>query len=151
MTDNMDNWIKETQAKIIDELREIYSAEAIERWINPDNMGSIDNPDAHAALKGRCGDTMEIFLNFNEGKVEKASYMTDGCASSNICGSFAAAMAVGKTPDEIIDVTGESILDRMGNNVPEEDRHCAFLAAGTLQEALDNYMIKPGNKQRKTE
>jgi nitrogen fixation NifU-like protein len=142
MTDKLDDFIKITQAQIISDLRETYSVEAIERWINPDNMGSIDNPDAHASLKGRCGDTMDIFLNFRDGKVEKASYVTDGCASSNICGSFAAAMATGKTPDEIIDVTGESILDRMGNNVPEDDRHCAFLAAETLQEALDVYMKK---------
>lgn len=146
MADNLDNFIKETQIQIIADLREIYSAEAIERWINPDNNSPIDNPDAHASLKGRCGDTMEIFLVFQDGKVEKASYMTDGCASSNICGSFAAAMAMGKTPDEITDVTGESILNRMGGNVPEEDRHCAFLAAGTLQEALDIYMRKQRDK-----
>ena len=141
MTNNLDKYVKEAQAQIISELREIYSAEAIERWINPDNIGPIDNPDAYASLKGRCGDTMEIYLNFNEERVIKASYMTDGCASSNMCGSFAAAMAMGKDPDEISEVTGDSILKRMGNG-PEEDRHCAFLAAATLQEALDVYMKK---------
>ena len=37
--------------------------------------------------------------------------------------------------------TGEMILDILGG-LPEEDRHCAFLAAETLQEALDDYMRK---------
>lgn len=55
MADKLDDFIKVTQARIISDLREIYSAEAIERWINPENMGSIDNPDAHTYLKGRCG------------------------------------------------------------------------------------------------
>jgi nitrogen fixation NifU-like protein len=146
MTDDLDKFVQETQAQIIADLREIYSAEAIERWINPDNEGPIDNPDAHATVNGTCGDTMEIFLKFLDGIVVHATYMTNGCASSNICGSFAAAMAMGKTPDEIIDITGKSILDRIGDNVPEEDRHCATLAAGTLQEALDIYMRKQRDK-----
>jgi nitrogen fixation NifU-like protein len=41
-------------------------------------------------------------LKFHEGRVIKSTYMTDGCASSNICGSFAADMAMGKCPDEIM-------------------------------------------------
>ncbi len=147
MADNLDDFVKETQAQIIADLRKTYTEEAIERWMNPDNAGSIETPDAYASLKGSCGDTMEIFLKFEEGRVEKASYMTDGCASSNICGSFAAALAVGKNPDEITDINGDSILERMGTNVPEEDRHCAFLAAGTLQEALHIYMQKQRDKK----
>jgi nitrogen fixation NifU-like protein len=55
-------------------------------------------------------------------------------------------MAMGKTPDEIIDINGDAILGRIGDNVPEEDRHCAFLAASTLQEALDIYMRKQRDK-----
>jgi len=84
---------------------------------------------------------MEIYLKFDNEKVIKSNYMTDGCASSNICGSFAAAMALGKGPDEIIEITGEAVMERAGG-LPEEDRHCAFLAAETLQAALDAYMKK---------
>jgi len=53
---------------------------------------------------------------------------------------FAAEMAIGKTPDEILDVTGDAILERLGG-LPKEEEHCAFLAGETLQEALNNYMI----------
>lgn len=145
MADNLDDFVKETQAQIISDLRETYTAEAIERWINPDNIGPIDNPDASAAVKGRCGDTMEIFLNFHEDRVEDATYMTDGCASSNMCGSFAADMAKGKNPDELIEVTGEAIIKKIGH-LPEAEKHCAFLAAETLQEALNTYMKKQNEK-----
>jgi len=65
-----------------------------------------------------------------------------------VCGSFAAEMALGKTSDGILDGTGESILKRVGV-LPEEDKHCAFLSADGLQEALTDYMIKP--KSKKTE
>jgi nitrogen fixation NifU-like protein len=133
--------IKYMDDPIYAELLKIYSPEAIERWIDPDNFGPIENADAHASLDGRCGDNMQIFLKFHEERVIKSTYMTDGCASSNICGSFAADMAMGKSPDEIIEITGEAVIERAGG-LPEADRHCAFLAAETLHAALDAYMKK---------
>jgi nitrogen fixation NifU-like protein len=71
--------------------------------------------------------------------VKEATFQTDGCGSSTVCGSFAAELAHGRNPDEIAEITGEMILGVLGG-LPEEDRHCAFLAAETLQEALDDYM-----------
>jgi nitrogen fixation NifU-like protein len=50
-------------------------------------------------------------------------------------------MAIGKNPDEIIEITGEAILEKLGG-LPKEEEHCAFLSAETLQEALHEYMIK---------
>ena len=91
---------------------------------------------------------MEIYLRFENERVKKASFQTDGCGSSTICGSFAAELALGKDPDELTYITGETILNILGS-MPEEDRHCAFLAAETLQDALNDYMIKPNRKKEK--
>jgi len=52
-----------------------------------------------------------------------------------VCGSFAADLAPGKRPDELGEITGETILNIPGNFL-EENRHCAFLAVDTLQDAL---------------
>jgi nitrogen fixation NifU-like protein len=83
-------------------------------------------------------DTMEIFLRFEGGRVREASFITDGCGPSMICGSLAAELATGKNPDEIREISAETILDTIGG-LPEEDMHCASLAANTLQVALHNY------------
>jgi nitrogen fixation NifU-like protein len=107
----------------------------------------MDNPDACARVTGSCGDTMEIFLKFDGQQVIAASYVTDGCGSSSVCGSFAAEMAIGKSPDEITAIDGQCILDRLGH-LPEDEQHCAFLAAETLQAALHDHMVKQGNLQR---
>ena len=109
-------------------------------------MGTIEDPDGYARVHGKCGDTMEIYLKFENERVKEASYRTDGCGSSNVCGSFASELAFGKTPDELLEVTGETILNKLGNISPE-DQHCAFLAAETLQEALNDYMIKGAKKR----
>jgi nitrogen fixation protein NifU and related proteins len=84
---------------------------------------------------------IDIFLKFENGRVKEASYLTDGCGSSLICGSFAAELTMGKTPDDLADITGDAILKKIGK-FPKEDAHCADLAAETLQAALQEYTIR---------
>ena len=140
MSDNLRNFTRTLQKQIFEETKMAYEMAAFERWRNPLYMGAMDNPDGYARVTGPCDDTMEIFLKFEKDRVVEASFQTDGCGSSAVCGSFAAEMAIGKTPDEILDVTGNAILERLGG-LPKDEGHCAFLAGETLQEAIGNYMI----------
>jgi len=147
MSDTHDNNVHKLQQQIYKDTTEAYGTPAFERWLEPLYRGNIDDPDGYACVKGKCGDTMEIFLKFEKERVKRASYQTDGCGSSNACGSFAAEMALGKNPDELLEITGEAIIEKMGG-LPSEEKHCAFLSAETLQEALNDYMIKErGNKK----
>ena len=146
MTDSLDDFIQEIQHQINEETKEAYGQAAFERWLRPQYMGAMDNPDGYGHVAGSCGDTIEIFLRFEEDKVKGATFRTDGCGSSQVCGSFAAELALGKKPDELAEISGETILEALGG-LPEEDRHCALLAAGTLQDALDDYMKKQRRKK----
>lgn len=141
MNDSLDNFVKELQDQIYQETKDAYGEVCFKRWLEPLYMGRMENADGHGRVTGSCGDTIEIFLKFDEDKVANASFRTDGCGSSTVCGSFAAELALGRTPDEIVDITGEKILEILGG-LPEEDRHCAFLAADSLQEALNDHMVK---------
>lgn len=146
MSDNPDRFIDGLQNQIYEDTRSSYGERAFERWQNMRHMGIMEDPDGYAVVTGPCGDTMKVFLRFQNDHVQEASFQTDGCGNSAVCGSFAAEMAIDKTPDELIEITGESILEFLGG-FPEEDRHCAFLAAETLQEALNDYMIKQRNNR----
>ena len=141
MNDNLDAFVNQLQERIFDETRAAFGEEGFQRWRHPLYRGPLANADAQARLTGNCGDSMEIFLKFDGDRVREAAYVTDGCGSSTVCGSFAAELALGKTPDELAEITGDAILTRIGR-FPEDDRHCAFLAAATVQEALNQYMIK---------
>ena len=146
MGDDLDNFVEDLQSQIFEETKAAYGDVGFERWRKPLFMGRIENPDGYGRIKGSCGDTMEVFLKFENDRVKKASFQTDGCGTSTMCGSFAAELAIGKEPDELTDITGETIINILGT-MPEEDRHCAFLAAETLQDALNDYMIQP-NKMK---
>jgi nitrogen fixation NifU-like protein len=141
MADEFDDFARALQDQIYEETRKAYGQVAFQRWLKPLYVGVMPNPEGYGRVTGTCRDTMEIFLRFEKDRVIEATFQTDGCGSSTVCGSFAAELAHGRSPDEIAEITGEMILDVLGG-LPEEERHCAFLAAETLQEALDDYMRK---------
>ena len=147
MSNELDDFVQDLQGQIYEETRAAYGDVAFERWLNPLYMGTIDNPDGYGCVTGSCGDTMQVFLKFENDQVQEASFLTDGCGASAVCGSFAAELALGKSPDELVEITGDAILKILGG-LPKEDEHCAFLAGETLQEALNEYMIKQRPKDR---
>ncbi len=115
---------------------------------NP-TLGTMDEPDAVAIAKGNCGDSMKISLKFRRGKVIDASYWTDGCKFSSECGAAATRLALGKTPEEIADIDYMAVKEAVGG-IPEEDLHCATLAAGTLQESVRIYCLDLHKSQNQT-
>lgn len=145
MNNKFDNFVTGLQNQIIDETRAVYGKIVFQRWLKPLYAGALPNADGCGRITGSCGDTMEIFLKFEKNKVKEASFQTDGCGPSAVCGSYAAEMSFSRTPDELLKITGEKILEVLGG-LPTDDRHCAFLAANTLQEALDDYIKKQRGK-----
>jgi nitrogen fixation NifU-like protein len=107
--------------------------------------GTMDEPDATAFVRGRCGDAMKISLRFSDERVTEAKYWTDGCRMSSACGAAAAELALNKSPEELADIDHKAIEERVGT-LPEEDFHCATLASGAIQEALRIYLTQTNTK-----
>ena len=126
-------------------LREVlgsqYSEKVIDYGTRPRNCGVMQDPDAYAKVKGPCGDTVEIFLRAKSGRIVDIRYTTDGCMTSHAAVSAATEMAKGKSLRECIRVNQTAILEHLGG-MPEESRHCALLAAKTLQKALRNLLLR---------
>lgn len=137
--DKFDQFVNDLQERIFDEAREAYGEKGFDRWRNPRFNGRLASADSMARVTGDCGDSIEIYLKIANGRIEDAAYVTDGCGTSSICGSFAAELAIGRDLEAVTDIDGEAVLNAIGR-LPEEDRHCADLAAAALQEALSRYM-----------
>lgn len=145
MSDQLDDFVERLQNKIFEETRAAYGEIGYQRWRNPMYVGVMQDADGRGRVSGTCGDTIEIFLKFRNDRVIQATFVTDGCGSSTVCGSFAAELALGKTPDELTAVTGSEILAVLGR-FPKEDEHCATLASESLQAALHDYMRRQIDK-----
>ncbi len=133
--------IDSIQEKVSMDVVDSYGPVGFERWENMKYNGRMENGDGIGRIKGKCGDTMEIFLLIENDQIIDASFCTDGCGSSRICGSFAAELALDKSIEEIFDLTGEDVLKRIGR-FPKDEQHCAYLAIKTVQEAANDYMVK---------
>jgi nitrogen fixation NifU-like protein len=144
MSHSLDEFANRLQEEVNQEVIQKYGERVYERWINPRFGGRMEDPTGCGRVTGNCGDTMEIFLSLVGGLVSDASFTTDGCGCSAVCASVACELAIGKELEKVVDVTGETILEVLGG-LPEDDIHCAFLAAETLQEAIDDCMHHNGN------
>ena len=141
MVDTLDDFVQDIKEQIYQETKEAYGDIAFQRWLKPLFVGQMKNPDGYARSIGACGDAMEIFLKFEGDRVKEASFQANGCGSSSVCASFAAELSVGRAPDELLAISGELIMEKL-ERLPKEDEHLAYLAAETLQQALNDYLIK---------
>ncbi len=108
-------------------------------------FGRLSEATSSARITGPCGETMEIYLQIEGEQIKDGSFFTDGCGASRLCGALALMLAVGKNLDDAAMVEGDTLLG-MIDNLPEDHRHCAYLAAGTLQTALHNYIAPPEHR-----
>jgi len=141
MNDPFDDFVNDLQAQIDTQTLADFGEVVYQRWKNPLYMQVLPQADGHARETGSCGDSIEIFLAIENGRVTDAGFQTDGCGPSAVCGSYAAEMALGRTPLEITEITGETILSVLGG-LPPEHEHCAFLAAAVLQSTVEDYMSR---------
>ena len=130
-----------SQKEAIEKIRKTYGEEVFSRWQNPKYMRRMSNASCVGKITGKCGDTIEIYLRIENDLIQDASFFTDGCACAVACGSMVAELVIGKDTDEAAYMGGDTILEALGG-LPEEESHCAFLTAETLQAAIHEWMIK---------
>ncbi|MCK4697637.1 MAG: iron-sulfur cluster assembly scaffold protein, partial [Dehalococcoidia bacterium] len=114
-------------------MREVYSGEVVDHALHPRNLGDMKDADAFGRITGPCGDTMEIWLKVSGGVVIAASFATDGCVATISTGSMVTELIKGKTIGEVLSISQQDILGAL-DGLPEDNRHCALLAADTLKK-----------------
>jgi len=140
MPQEFDDSFKELEQSVMEDMRKVYSEKTIDHFLNPRNLGKIPAPDGFASVTGLHGNTMEIYLKVKDDKVANASFWTDGCGCSIASGSILTELAKGKRLSEAQKITQQDVLKAL-DGLPEDDLHCALLAANTLQEAIKDYLV----------
>lgn len=108
----------------------------------PKNFGPMKDANGRAKIKGPCGDTVEVWLRIDGGKVRKGTFMSDGCGYSQHCCSVAVKLTVGMRTEEAAELTQAQVLEATGP-LPDDHRHCALLAANTIKAAVADYRAAP--------
>ncbi|MGA1864287.1 MAG: Fe-S cluster assembly protein NifU [bacterium] len=117
-----------------------YSDKVKEHFLNPKNVGEIENPDGEAMVGSiACGDALKLTFKLDEsGKIKDAKFKTFGCASAIASASALTEIIKGKTIEEVEKITNQDIVDFLGG-LPEQKMHCSVLGRQALEQAIANY------------
>lgn len=123
-----------------------YSKKVMKHFMNPRNVGTIDNPDGYGKVGNPvCGDLMEIFIRVKDDIITDIKFKTFGCGSAIATSSMVTEMAKGMNVSEALEITRKDVADEL-DGLPPHKMHCSNLAADALHEAIKDHKKKEGKK-----
>ena len=120
-----------------------YSAQVIDHYENPRNVGSFDKSDTDigTGMVGApaCGDVMKLQIKVNKetGIITDAKFKTYGCGSAIASSSLVTDWVRGKTLDEATSIKNSHIADEL--SLPPVKIHCSILAEDAIKAAVEDY------------
>jgi len=120
----------------------VYSDVVMEHFMHPRNVGEIENPDG-IGEEGNpvCGDMMTFYIKVNDNRLEDVKFKTFGCGAAIAVSSMVSEMAKGKTIEEVLKITPQSVADML-QGLPKNKFHCSNLGAQALHKAIEDYQSK---------
>jgi len=113
------------------ELDELYREVILDHYRNPRRRGSLQGDHVHAeGINPSCGDEFSLDLEIRDGVVVDAAMQGQGCSISQASGSMMMDSIVGKTVDDVADITHKFKLMMSieeGDNPVDPDRPGAVL------------------------
>lgn len=120
----------------------MYSEKVMDHFMNPRNVGEIPDADG-VGMEGNptCGDVMKIFIKVENGRIIDAKFKTFGCGASIAVSSMVTEMVKGKTLEEALQISKETVAEALGG-LPPQKMHCSNLGADALRKAIEDYRSK---------
>jgi nitrogen fixation NifU-like protein len=132
---------------------DLYREVIIEHYKNPDHRGHLDPHDISFEDENPlCGDHIRIDLRVGEdGKITEAAFDGHGCAISQSSADLLLDSIIGKTVEEVKQLTKTDVLDLLGIELGPVRLKCALLPLKILKagvyglgEASDE-LVEDGN------
>jgi nitrogen fixation NifU-like protein len=114
----------------------------MDHFANPRNVGEIKDADGIGEVGNPvCGDMMTFYIRVKGNKIEDVKFKTFGCAAAIAVSSMISEMALGKTLEEVMNLTNADVAKAL-DGLPPNKMHCSNLGADALHKAVENYDSK---------
>jgi nitrogen fixation NifU-like protein len=119
-----------------------YSPIVIDHFTRPRNIGEMENPDGVGEAKNpACGDTMRLFIRVKGGRIVEARFLTFGCSGAIASSSITTELLKGKTLEEALQVSDETVAEALGG-LPPAKTHCSALAEQAIKAAIIDHRAR---------
>jgi nitrogen fixation NifU-like protein len=116
-----------------------YSPTLIDHFEHPRNVGAMDDADVETYVTNPvCGDSLRLFLRFEDGRVAAASFLTSGCPASIATSSAATELLAGLPLEDAEALTRDDYAEAVGG-LPKSKVHCSVLAASAVRQAIADW------------
>ena len=123
-----------------------YSAEVMDHYDNPRNVGVLDKDDKNVGTgmvgAPACGDVMRLQIQVEGDVITDAKFKTYGCGSAIASSSLLTEWVKGKTLSQASDIKNTEIVEEL--HLPPVKIHCSVLAEDSIKAAIADYKLKNG-------
>ena len=124
----------------------VYSDKVMDHFMNPRNVGEIENADGIGEVGNPvCGDMMTFYIKVDNNHLSDVKFKTFGCGAAIAVSSIVSEMAMGKTLEEAKKITPALVAEEL-EGLPKNKYHCSNLGAQALNKAIDDYLKKQGKE-----
>ncbi len=114
----------------------MYSAQLLDHFEHPRNVGEIAGADAAAEIENpACGDVLRVTLKIKADQIADIRFKAKGCVSAIACASALTELVRGKKLEEARSLSRDRLSEAVGG-LPQASTHAAQLALDALSAAL---------------
>lgn len=128
----------------IEKIETKYSANVMEHFNHPRNVGSIkseNNVGTGVVGAPACGDVLKFQVKINkDGIIEDAKFRAFGCGSAIASSSLATELVKGKSIEDSLRITNDVIAQKL--SLPPIKLHCSMLAEDAIKAAIKDFKSK---------
>ncbi len=114
----------------------LYRDYILDHYKHPRNFGTLEPHDLewhdHNPL---CGDELGVHVLVEDGKVADLRFHGQGCAISQAAASIVSDELIGKSVDELPELSADWLIDLLGIDISPTRRKCALLSLKVMRGA----------------
>lgn len=116
----------------------MYRENILDHGMNPRNAGVVENPTVDYEVKNPlCGDRLRLTMQVDdEQRVVAIGWDGEGCAISQASASMLGEIMMGKTLDEIKQISTDDIYELLGIPISANRVKCAMLSLKAVNVGL---------------
>ncbi len=119
----------------------LYQDVLLDHYRNPRNRGVLEHADFESGEDNpSCGDSVNIYGQVKDGRLEAVSFQGTGCVISQAAASMLTQRVLGMDLHEIMKLDADFMRQLVGITLGPTRVRCALLALEALQKGVQEYL-----------